>query len=141
MAVNQLNLHSDSTADLYFTLFPDLMLSGGSGTPLYGSWQCRQDGKLVVTFITTSYAPTGDAYLHGIVPTPPVDLLLFNQVRSTQLFSVTDANTLTRIQARRRVYAPADDPTNPTGGTLRPLNTTPVVFKRLVASDADLLAP
>jgi hypothetical protein len=138
--VSQLNLHSDGTVYEEFSGFPDLMLSFGTGTPLVGSWQCRQDGKLVVTIITTAYAPTYDALSHGI-PNTPVDLLLFANLRTTRLFSVTDENTLTRIQARARRYAPAQDPTDPTGGTLGSLNTTPVQYKRLVASDADLLAP
>jgi hypothetical protein len=138
--VSQLNLHSDGTVYEEFSGSPDLMLSFGAGTPPVGSWQCRQDGKLVVTTITANYAPTNDASLHGI-PNVPVDLFLLFNLRTTRLFSVTDQNTLTRIQARTRLYDPAQDPTDPFGGTLRPLNTTVVQYKRLVASDADLLAP
>ncbi len=138
--VLQLNLHSDGTVYEEFSGFPDIMLSGGMGTPLVGSWQCRQDGKLVVTTISATYVPTYDAPSHGLANVP-VDLLLHFNVRTTLLFSVTDDNTLTRIQARTRRYAPAQDPTDPTGGALLPLNTTAVRYKRLVASDADLLAP
>jgi hypothetical protein len=116
------------------------MLSSGTGTPSVGSWQCRPDGQLVVTIITGVYAPTNDAAMHGILNVP-TDLLLVFHSRSTYLFSVTDENTLTRIQARNRRYAPAEDPANPNGGTLRPLNTISISYKRLVASDADLLAP
>jgi hypothetical protein len=98
---------------------------------------------LVVTVIFAVYAPTTDAINHpATVPAPPpVDLLLLQHTRATYLFSVTNANTLTRIQARNRVYAAALDPSDPTGGILRPLRTAVVVYKRLVASDADLLAP
>ena len=87
--------------------------------------------------------PTEPAWLAtATVPAPPpVDLFLFEHVRSTSLFSVMDANTLTRTQFRRRVYDPTEDPTDPTGGVLGHLNTNVVVYKRLVASDADLLAP
>ena len=138
--VSQLTLTSDGTVYEENTGFPAVMLSGGTGTPLIGSWKCRSDGMLVVTTITTFYGPTYDASLHGI-PNTPVDLFLFSNFRTTRLFSVTDANTLTRVQARTRRYVAADDPTDPTGGTLRPLNTTPAEYKRLVASDADLLAP
>ena len=116
------------------------MLSSGSSTPSVGSWQCRPDGKLVVTTITTLYAPTNDAAMHGILNVP-TDLFLFFTARSTYLFSITDDVTLTRIQARVRRYAPAEDPTDPQRGTLRPLDTSVVEYKRLVASDADLLAP
>jgi hypothetical protein len=116
------------------------MLSSGTGTTSVGSWQCRGDGQLVVTIITAVYAPTNDAAMHGILNVP-TDLLLLFHSRSTYLFSVIDENTLTRIQARGRRYAPAQDPTDPNGGTLRPLNTATITYKRLVASDADLVAP
>jgi hypothetical protein len=138
--VLQLNLHGDGTAYENYTGLPDLMLSSGTGTPSVGSWQCRQDGKLIVTLIDTAYLPTNDAALHGILNVP-VDLFLRFHSRTTYLFSVNDENTLTRIQARSRRYAPAEDPTDPNGGTLRPLNTSTVDYKRLVASEADLLAP
>ena len=74
-------------------------------------------------------------------PNVPTDLILLFNVRTTRLFSVTDDNTLTRTQSRSRRYTPTQDPTDPTAGTLRPLNTTAVSYKRLLASDADLLAP
>jgi hypothetical protein len=138
--VNQLNLNSDGNAFENFSGLPDLMLSGGSGTLSVGSWQCRQDGKLVVTVLSAGYGTTRDAALHGILNVP-VDLFLIFHARTTYLFSVTDENTLTRIQARSRLYPPSTDPTDPNGGTLRPLNTTVVEYKRLAASDADLLAP
>jgi len=139
--IRQLTLHSDGTATEESTAAPDIMLSGGTTSSRVGSWTCRNDGQLVVTLIFATYLPTGDAGLHSITPTPPVDILLFQHSRTTYLFSVTDANTLTRTQARTRVYAASEDPTNPAGGVLRPLSTVVVVYKRLVASDADLLAP
>jgi len=141
--IQQLNLHSDGTVTQENAGAPDIMLSAGMNTPLVGSWTCRRDGMLVVTVIFAIYGPTTDAINHpSTVPfPPPVDLFLVQHTRATYLFSVTDANTLTRIQARNRRYDPTQDPTDPTGGVLRPLNTTVVVFTRLVASDADLLAP
>jgi len=138
--VNQLNLNSDGNAFENFSGLPDLMLSAGSGTLSVGSWQCRPDGKLVVTLISAGYGTTNDAALHGILNVP-VDLFLRFHARTTYLFTVTDDNTLTRIQSRSRLYQPSTDPTDPNGGTLRPLNTTIVDYKRVVASDADLLAP
>jgi hypothetical protein len=141
--IQQLNLHSDGTATQENAGGPDIMLSAGLSTTLVGSWTCRGDGMLVVTVIFAVYAPTTDAINHpSTVPSPPpVDLFLLQHTRATYLFSVTGANTLTRIRARNRVYAAALDPTDPTGGVLRPLNTNVVVYRRLVASDADLLAP
>jgi hypothetical protein len=139
----QLNLHSDGTASQHWTGFSDIMLSAGTGSPFVGSWKCRGDGKLVVTVITASYLPTGDAINHPttVPDPPPVDTFLTFHARTTYLFSVTDGNTLTRIQRRTRLYPADEDPSDPTGGTLGPLNTDVVVYKRLVASDADLLAP
>jgi hypothetical protein len=141
--INQLNLHSDGTVTDDNAGGPDLMLSFGLSTTGVGSWTCRSDGKLVVTEILAVYEPTTDAINHPTtVPSPPpVDLILFRHIRRTSLYSVTDANTLTRIQARDRIYDPTQDPTDPNGGVLRPLNTDVVVYKRVVASDADLLAP
>lgn len=138
--VYQLNLNSDGTAYENFSGAPDVMLSGGSGTPSVGNWQCRNDGKLVVTMISALYGLTNDAAMHGVLNVP-VDLFLAVHQRSTYLFAVTDDNTLTRIQARNRLYPADQDPTDPNGGILRPLNTTVVGYKKLVASDADLLAP
>ena len=139
----QLNLHSDGTADQYWTGFPDIMLSGGSGSAWIGSWKCRDDGVLVVTTIHANYVPTTDAKNHPttVPKPPPVDLILDSHVRSTWLFSVTDADTLTRTQSRNRVYGVTEDPSDPNGGTLRNLNNNQFIYKRLVASDADLFLP
>jgi hypothetical protein len=138
--VYQLNLTIDGTAYEQFTGLPDLMLSEGTSTPAIGSWQCRQDGQVVVNLISTVYLPTKDAALHGFLNVP-TDLLLFSNLRTTYLFSVTDANSLTRIQARNRRYAPTENPTDPQAGTLGPLDVSSVKYQRLIASDADLLAP
>jgi len=141
--INRLNLHSDGTVTQENAGGPDLMLSFGLSTTGVGSWTCRNDGMLVVTQIFAVYLPTTDAINHPTsIPAPPaVDLFLFRHTRVTSLYSVTDANTLTRIQARTRRYDASQDPTDPTGGVLRPLNTNVVVYTRLVASDTDLLAP
>jgi hypothetical protein len=132
----QLNLQSDGTVFQYWTGFLDLMLEG-TGSPYVGSWKCRDDGKLVVTLITATFLQTTDT--HGSPAT--VDVLLQNHSRITMLFTVTDGDTLTRTQARSRTYSVTEDPSDPTAGTLTPLNTSVVVYKRLVASDVDLLAP
>ena len=119
------------------------MLSGGTFSSEIGSWTCRTDGKLVVTLIWANYIPTNDAVNHPVVTPipPPVDIILSGHGRATYLMSVTDANTLTRTQARTRNYDPTQDPTDATGGVLGPLRTGLIVYKRVVASDADLLAP
>ena len=141
--IRQLDLHSDGTVREEFTGNPDTMLSFGLATPSVGTWTCRKDGMLVVTQIFALYVPSTDAINHpSTVPAPPpVDLFLLHHDRVTYLFSVTDANTLTRIQSRHRRYEVAQDPSDPNGGTLQPLKTDVVVYTRLAASDADLLAP
>ena len=131
--VLQLTLHSDGTAKLFFTGFPDYTMTFGTGTANIGSWACRSDDKLVVNLIHGFYLPTT---VDGVN-----DIVLSRTFRDTYLFTITDDNTLTRTEFRRRRYTPTEDPTDPAAGTLLPLNTTAVVFKRLIASDADLLAP
>ena len=131
--VSQLTLHSDGTAKLFFTGFPDYTMTLGTGTANVGSWACRADDKLVVNLIHPLYLPTT---VDGVN-----DVALARNFRDTYLFTITDDDTLTRTQFRRRRYTPTEDPTDPAAGTLLPLNTTAVVFKRLIASDADLLAP
>jgi hypothetical protein len=141
--IRQLTLHGDGTAVEETTAAPDVMISEGTTSSRIGTWKCRRDGQLVVTLIYGAYAPTTDAVNHpsSIPNPPPVDIILLQHSRVTYLFSVTDANTLTRTQARTRRYDPTQDPTDPAGGTLEPLATNHVVYNRLVASDADLLAP
>jgi hypothetical protein len=141
--IRQLTLHSDGTASQEDTAAPDIMLSGGTFSSQIGTWTCRSDGKLVVTLMWGNFTPTNDIHLGATVTPipPPVDIILFGHTRATYLFSVTDANTLTRIQARNRNYDPTQDPTDPAGGVLGRLRTNLIVYKRLVASDADLLAP
>jgi len=136
--IYQLNLHTDGSATQINTGSNDYILNTGTNMPWIGSWKCRDDGKLVVTMINSGYGPIA-AFTHPDQPLADVELAFY--VKVTHLFSVDDANTLTRLQSRNRAYGPADDPTDPAGGTLRPLVTTPVTYTRLVASDADLNLP
>jgi len=120
----------------YWTGLPDYALNSGTGTPNIGSWECRSDGKLIVTYLISSYAPVNpDAYI--AYP----DVSLATNYRTTLLFKINGRNKITRIQGRTRAFTAADDPTNPNGGTLGALSTTQVVYNRLMASDADLIAP
>lgn len=129
-----MTLNLDGTAYQFWTGSLDYPLNSGTGSPGIGSWTCRPDGKLVVTFLSAIYFPTNVR-----VNTP--DLTLSGNQRSTYLFSVTNDNTLTLIMVRTRNYAAGDDPTNPNGGTLGPLSVGTASYKRFVASDADLLLP
>lgn len=132
----QLTLHSDGNANLYWTGLNDYFINAGTGSPSIGSWTCRNDGKLVVSWITATYLPSIPS---GNAPSP--DVTLVSHRRTTLLFEVEDINTLKRIQGRNRFYNPSQDPTDPTGGTLGALSTSVTIYKRFVASDADLLAP
>jgi len=92
---------------------------------------------LLVTLLSASYAPFAvDANLGNVA-----DIALSSHTRSTYIFDITDNNTLTRLKLRSRTYTTDQDPTDPNGGTLGSLNTTQVLYKRLVASAADLTAP
>ncbi len=132
----QMTLNSDGTALQFWTGLQDFQINTGTGSPSIGSWTCRQDGKLVVTFLAASFAPVPAGPSN---PLPDVSLAL--NLRTTLLFTVDDDNTLSRVQSRNRTYAASDDPTNPIGGTLRSLRTNVITYKRFVASDADLLLP
>jgi len=135
--IQQLTLHNDGTADLNNTNGLEFPINTGSQGPWIGSWTCRQDGQLVMTLIRAFYNPT----LGSTPSTTFPDIQVGGYNRFTYLFTVTDINTLTRINRRIRRYGANDDPTDPNGGTLEPLETNHVVWKRVVASDADLLAP
>ncbi len=135
----QLTLSSDGTVSQYWTGLPDYLINAGTGSPQIGSWTCRDDGKLVIVWMSASYAPATTADDPHIVSQ---DVVLIGHFRTTYLFSVADDNTLTRVQSRTRSYDTNEDPTNPNGGTLGAINTTTTTtYKRLTASDADLLAP
>jgi len=135
----QLNLHGDGTATEYWTGYPDYMVTLGTGSESRGSWTCRRDGTLVVTMILAGYAAVEATDFNTGNPT--ADVALSFTSRATYLFTINDENTITRVQSRSRNYTSAQDPTDPTGGTLGPLRTTSLVYTRLSASDADLLAP
>jgi hypothetical protein len=148
----QLNLHIDGTAEQVQTGAPDLFINGGTSTPEFGSWTCRTDGMLVLTLLLANATPTPDSLTgHStlasniidptVVATFRPDLFLSAHVRRTWLISITDANTLSVVQRRNRRYNMTQDPTDPNGGTLRPLLTDVLVYKRVKASDADLLLP
>src|SRR5262249_49931016 len=120
-----------------YTAGLEFPINTGSQTPWIGSWICRSDGKLVVTLLRAFYNPIG--------PTAPdttyADIQLGGYNRFSFLFSVENNKNLYRRVCDISNYGANDDPTDPSGGTLGPLQTNEVIYKRLVASDADLLAP
>ena len=134
--LNQLRLHGDGTADQFATSSLDLMMNRGTRSPAIGSWKCREDGKNVVTLVSSIYRTTPLNY-----PGIRLDIGLADNLRITSLFSVVDHNTLNAVQTRTRVYNMAEDPSDATSGTLGALTNETLVYRRLAGSDADLLAP
>ena len=133
----QLVINSDGSAFHFWTGTQDYPINTGTGSTNIGSWTCRPDGKLLVTFLTAGFTPTPPSANN---PLPDISLA-FNQ-RITLLFTVDDENTLTRVQARARNFGPNEDPTiTGGGGVLGPVNTRAITYKRFVASDVDLLLP
>jgi hypothetical protein len=130
----QLTFHADGTVTQYWTGLPDYQNNAGTGSINIGAWKCRDNGNILVTLLSANYvfAP-GDPSL-GILD----DIKLLSHSRSTMVFNVDSNNQLTRLKVITRTYAPAEDPTDPNGGSLGALQTNQVVYKRLVASAADL---
>jgi hypothetical protein len=132
--VFQLTLHADGTVTQYWTGLPDYQNNLGTGSINIGAWKCRENGNLLVTLLSANYEPAPADPNLGTVD----DIKLLSHSRSTMVFNIDNNNQLTRLKVITRTYAPAQDPTDPNGGALGPLNTTQVVYRRLVASAADL---
>jgi hypothetical protein len=137
--VLQLTLNSDGTANQFWTGLPDYIINAGTGSPQIGSWTCRTDGKLVIVWIQGTYVPVYPS--DDPLNITSQDVKLWRHNRTTYLFTVDDDNTVTRVQSRNRSYLPTEDPSNAAGGTLGTISNATVTYKRLAASDADLLAP
>lgn len=135
--VFQLTLHADGNVTQYWTGLPDYQTNIGTGSINIGAWKCRENGNLLVTLISATYDAMPADPPNGLV----ADIRLASHSRSTLVFNLNDNNTITRTKGRTRFYAPAEDPTDPNGGTLGTLSTTQFVYKRLVPSAADLTAP
>lgn len=137
--VLQLTLNSDGTANQFWTGLPDYIINAGTGSTQIGSWKCRDDGKLVIVWIQGSYVPVYPSDDPANLTSQ--DVVLWRHNRTTYLFEVDDDNTVRRVQSRNRFYSPTEDPSDPAGGTLQAISNATVTYKRLAASDADLLAP
>ena len=136
--VFQLEIRADGTASMHSSAYYDFMINTGSNSPGIGTWTCRADGKLVVTTLAGLLFPIGPNTNPQL---PGADISLEQHVRTTYLFSVDDANTMTQVQSRSRIYGATEDPTNPSGGTLGAINNSSRAYTRFTASDADLLLP
>ncbi len=133
--VYQLSLHADGTAYQNWTGLPELMNTLGTGTPDVGTWTCLH-GHVIVNLLSSSFEPveTTDPFSGD----PEIDVTLLRHTLVTARLDVTNHDTLVRTEAVSRVYAPTEDPTDPTAGTLGAVNTTEVTYTRMTTSDADL---
>ena len=136
--VFQFEIRADGTASMHSSAYYDFMVNTGSNSPGIGTWTCRADGKLVVSVLAGLLYPIGPNTNPQL---PSADISLEQHIRTTYLISVDDVNTITVVQSRNRFYDATEDPTNPAGGVLGALNTTPRAYTRFTASDGDLLLP
>ena len=120
--------HRDGIFTGSFTGSPEQFLTTGSLTSFFGSWKCSDDGNIALSFIYAQYQGTGG------------NLILANHIRSTGLFEIVDRDTLQRIDLAIRVYFPGQDPADPNGGIVPPVNPAVIAstLKRLRVSEADL---
>ncbi len=132
----QLTLGTGSIANLYTTLFPDFMITFGTQSPFIGSWECRKDGTLLVTFLMGNYAHADSNPYTGA---PISDISLASHDRATYLFNVESIDSLRLIQSALRRYSLTQDPTDAGDGSFLFENAEDLLYKRLIPSNADLL--
>jgi hypothetical protein len=128
--VRQLNLNSGGAAYQFITGVPDFLLATGTRSPYVGSWECREDGKLLATFLQSVYVPTTDLGIDDVE-------LVGHQV-ITYLMTVENDDLLKLIQSRARTYFMGEDPTDPLGGHLGSEFFSDIPYVRLKPTDADL---
>ena len=135
-AVTQLTLHADGNVTSFWTGGPNNMINSGSVSDRVGAWVCRADGKLVVTTIWATYGAIPPFWFAD--DQPAYDITLASHYRTTQLFTINTADTMTLTHSRSRFYGTDQDPSDAAGGILLTLRTPNAPFKRVIASDADL---
>ena len=115
------------------------------GTPLRRSWLRVLAAFAVVACVIPACGGHHRNFAEAVAGTagdlPYADVSLEQHLKTTYLFLVDGPNTITQTQSRGRTYGPAEDPTDPAGGVLGTLRTTPRVYTRYAASDVDLLLP
>jgi hypothetical protein len=125
--LDQLKLNSDGTAYWYQSTSFDLFISAGTVIPEIGSWECREDGTLVVTTVGVTYQPTGAG-----------DTRKDTNTRFTQKLAVIDGDTLQTIRRVFRSFPLTSDPLDPQGGTITGDSQVAFQYKRVkpIPSDA-----
>src|SRR5262249_53058467 len=109
--IDQLTLGIDGTAYSFSSGAFDLILLGTT-IPGVGSWQCLDDGTVLVTTVRSEYlqnSPSGD------VPQPgqPLDINISVNLRITNKLSMVDLNTLQETHRIVTRVPLSDDPFGP----------------------------
>lgn len=131
----QLNLSSDGIALQNFTGGLDLIDYYGGESNDIGSWECREDGKLLVTMYRAEYpAISTDPFTAG--PIQAAELRRHFLV--SYLFIVTSADTLTTVEIGLKEFDMSEDPTDPAAGILRNPDLNEYEYNRVKPTDAYL---
>ena len=95
------NFDRDGTLIASLSGAPDDAANSGTVTPILGSWECREDGKILATYSYAQYQANWS---------------LFRHIRMTALVTIPDDNTLRRTEFVARIYFPGEDVSDPNGG-------------------------
>jgi hypothetical protein len=95
------NFSRDGTLVASNTAAPEDAANSGTITPIQGSWECREDGKIVATYTYARYNGNWSVLDH---------------VRMTALVTIEDENTLRRTALVARFYQPGENVTDPDAG-------------------------
>ena len=122
--VRQWNFNRDGTLISTSTAAPEDAPNSGTGTPIVGSWECREDGKILATYSYALYNP---------------GWMILGHIRTTAVVTITDDNTLRRTAFVRRFYLPSENVMDPNGGH-KTVNLAPLGWEltRLRAADEDV---
>lgn len=122
--VRQWNFNRDGTLISTSTAAPEDAPTSGTGTPIVGSWECREDGTILATYSYALYNP---------------GWMILGHIRATAVVTITDDNTLRRTAFVSRFYEKGEDVTDPNGGH-KTVRLAPLGWEltRLRAADEDL---
>ena len=95
------NFDRDGTLVASNTAAPEDAANSGTITPIQGSWECREDGKIIATYTYARYNGNWSVLDH---------------VRMTALVTIEDENTLRRTALVARFYQPGENVTDPDAG-------------------------
>lgn len=135
--LNQLNLSSDGIAVRRFTGAQDMFDVYGGPSTWIGSWECRKDGKLLMTTYRAGYRQVVDG-LDPFDGTPVQASELRFHLKTSWLFVVISTDTLRRIEVRSTYYNMSEDPTDPDAGILGASSFIETEYNRVKPTDVFL---